>query len=194
MRRKKGFTLVELLVVISIISLLTGILLPVLGEAKRQAKSLLGMNNQKQIVAGVTQFALDHRDSYPKSVATIKRGITWNWQEPTMMTAVKSCFPGQYRSMSYSLRSYIENASVMFCPNAPRKYEYLQRAWDAGDNWDNPDTDFPDDSVYGTYCFYWNYTGFLGDQVAPFKGPRDFSGGRGQSKLLVSDYFGFGHW
>ena len=98
--------------------------------------------------------------------------------------------------MSAYLHSYIEDASTLFSPGAPRKYEYFQQAWDAGDDWSNPYTLPPPqpDSVYGTYCFYWNYVGHLGPGQAPFRGPRSPSSGRGQSKLLVSDYFGRGHW
>ena len=112
-----------------------------------------------------------------------------------MMTAVE-CNPeiSQHRAISAFLHSYIEDASTMFCPSAPRKYEYLQQAWDDGDDWNNPETSYPADLVVGTYCFYWNYTGFVGDDEPPFRGPRNPAGGRRESKLLVSDYFGFGHW
>lgn len=109
------------------------------------------------------------------------------------MTACKPRPSRTHRSMSAFLHSYIEDASVMFCPSAPAKYEYLQQAWDAGDDWDHPETSFAYDPVYGTYCFYWKYVGFLSDGQAPFRGPRDSLGGRGQSKLLVSDYFGYDH-
>ena len=111
-----------------------------------------------------------------------------------MMTACKAPPLQIHRAMSSYLSSYIQDASILFCPNAPRKYEYLQKAWGAGDNWDNPETPFPFDPVFGTYCFYWNYIGFLGYQEGPFRGPRNSFGGKGQSKLLVSDYFGYNHW
>jgi len=145
----KGFTLVELLVVISIISILMGILLPALGKVRHQAKVLMGINNQRQIVLAVNFFAMDNDDRYPESTATTTEfgSNTWYWQEPMMMTA---CYPGPslaHRSISAYLHSYIADASIMFSPSAPAKYKYLQQAWDAGDDWDNPESTFPTDSV-----------------------------------------------
>jgi hypothetical protein len=83
---------------------------------------------------------------------------------------------------------------MMYCPNAPRKYKYLQNVWNAGDDWDNPETPVVGDQVYGTYCFYWNYTGYLEERDYLFKGPRGSASGAGCSKLFVSDYFGYNHW
>ena len=167
-----------------------------MSKVRLQAKTAISINNQRQIVLAVNCFAMDNDDSYPESVATIQAGSNWEWEEPTMMTACKPRESQKHRSMSAHLHSYIEDASALFSPGAPRKYEYLQQAWDAGDDWSNPDIPPPPqpDSVYGTYCFYWNYVGYLGDGRAPFRGPRNPSSGRRQSKLLVSDYFGRGHW
>jgi len=170
-----------------------GILLPVLAKARCGARILRGMNNQRQIVSAINLFALDNDGQYPESVATITYGDNWHWQDPRMMTACKSRPRQTHRSISEYLHSYIEDARIMFCPNAPREYQYLQQAWDAGDDWDNPDSSFPYDPVWGTYCFYWNYIGYLGAGKAPFRGPRSSAGGREQSKLLVSDYFGYDH-
>lgn len=194
-RTRRGLTLVELLVALSIISLLAAILMPALGKARRQARLMLGMTNQRQIVRGVTGFALDHHDRYPDSVATVGVvGGWWNWQEPTMLIGYRARSPRLHRSMSAYLREYIEDAKIMFCPNAPREYPYLQEAWDQGNRWDHPETPPVQDPLTGTYCFYWGYTGYLEGRINPFKGPRSLAGGSRQSKLLVSDYFGYDHW
>lgn len=152
------------------------------------------MNNQRNIVTCVTLYALDHNDRYPESVATIGNGRTWGWQEPMMMTACEPRNSKVHRSMSEYLRRYIESARMMYCPNAPGKYKYLEAAWAGGDVWDNPETEPPEDPVYGTYCFYWNYLGILPDEDSLFRGPNSSSDGRGRSRLLVSDYFGYDHW
>ncbi|MHC4482073.1 MAG: hypothetical protein ACYSW4_00850 [Planctomycetota bacterium] len=186
-----GLTLVEVLVVLGVISVLMGILLPAFEKVRYQARTLVGMSNQRQTVNAVSLFAIDNDGRYPESVATIGAGSTWHWQEPTMMTACKESSPELHRSMSAYLRRYIKDASIMFCPNAPYKYKYLQESWDAGEDWNNPETMPIKDPVLGIYCFYWNYTGYLGEEVEPFRGPLGPSYRRGQSKLLVSDYFGY---
>jgi prepilin-type N-terminal cleavage/methylation domain-containing protein len=68
--RERAFTLVELLVVISIISVLMGILMPALSGVRRQATALMGMRNQREVATAVNLFAADHGDLYPPSVAT----------------------------------------------------------------------------------------------------------------------------
>ena len=191
---KRGFTLIELLVVISIISLMMGITLPVFSRIRRQARTMLSMSNQRQIVSTMNLYASDHNERYPESVATIGAGNTWNWTDSTRLTGNRRRSPQLYRAMSEYLRRYIPDASIMYCPNAPQKYEHLQKAWDAGDNWDNPNTAFPADPVGGTYCFYWNYRGFVGGRRIVFKGPQGPASSGRYSKLLVSDYFGYDHW
>ncbi len=194
--RPRGFTLIELLVTVSIISMLVGILLPVFAGVRRRARSIIGLSNQRQIVSAVNFFAVDNDEFYPESVATVGMAPgRWNWQEPMMLTGYMNRSPQLHRSVSAYLKAYIQDASIMFCPNAPREYKYLQAAWNAGDNWNNPDTPSIEDAVIGTYCLYWNYTGFLGGRRGVFNGPRGPGYcGRGQSTLLVSDYFGYDHW
>ena len=111
-----------------------------------------------------------------------------------MLTGYRKRSPKLYRSMSAYLCRYIDDASVMFCPNAPREHKYLQQAWDAGEDWGNPSAPMIKGPLTGTYCFYWNYVGFLGGRSGLFRGPRSLSGGYRRSTMLVSCYFGYDHW
>lgn len=62
---KRIFTIIELLVVISIISLLASLLLPALNKAKRTAKRLECLNQQKHIGLAIGMYANDHEAYIP---------------------------------------------------------------------------------------------------------------------------------
>jgi prepilin-type processing-associated H-X9-DG protein/prepilin-type N-terminal cleavage/methylation domain-containing protein len=57
--RPRGFTLVELLVVIGIVAVLISILLPVVGRAKRQAYATQCASNLRQFATAFSQYAND---------------------------------------------------------------------------------------------------------------------------------------
>ena len=194
-RRSSGaFTLVELLVVVGVISLLAAILLGVLVKVRQQANRLRGMSRQRQIASAVNLYAMDNDGRYPESVATSGFASWWHYEEPTALTGYNIRAPGLHRAVSEYLGSYIRDASIMFCPSAPYRYKHLQESWDAGDAWNNPDTGGMADPVFGTYCFYWNYNGYLGAGQKPFKGPWAPSSRGEYSRLLVSDYLGYDSW
>lgn len=189
-----GFTLIELLVVISIVGLVTAITIPALRQARQKGKDILNKNNMRQITLVANLFAADNNDRYPGSVATLGWGSGWNWHDPRTITSRFIRYFGEHRAMSEYIGEYVEDVDTMYCPNAPDKYQYIQQVWEAGDGWDCPDSLFPQDPFIGTYCFYWNYVGRLGKYGPLFVGPRRSSGGRGQSKLLVTDHLGYNQY
>jgi prepilin-type N-terminal cleavage/methylation domain-containing protein/prepilin-type processing-associated H-X9-DG protein len=63
---RRGFTLVELLVVIGIIALLISILMPALTKAKNQALLVKCSNQVRQIYLACSMFAADNKQSLPR--------------------------------------------------------------------------------------------------------------------------------
>jgi prepilin-type N-terminal cleavage/methylation domain-containing protein len=62
---KNAFTLIELLVVIAIVALLMGILLPVMGQARLQAKITTVNAELRQIGMALEAYSLDNEGKYP---------------------------------------------------------------------------------------------------------------------------------
>ena len=81
-QRSRGFTLVELLVVIGIIALLISILLPALNAARRQAAMTKCAAQMKQLHVACLLYAQDNNGYFPPTKMTIAAG-TYNLYDAT---------------------------------------------------------------------------------------------------------------
>jgi len=68
MKHKRGFTIIELLVVVSIIALLTAILLPSLDTARRMARKVICSHSLKGIGLGWQMYQNDYPKQVPEAV------------------------------------------------------------------------------------------------------------------------------
>ena len=111
MSKHRGFTLVELLVVIGIIALLIGILLPALSRARKQASNVKCLSNLHQIALAYAQYAGENHGKMPvymNSNATMDPAFV-TWQEQLRPYYGKRPVPGRIEDTA---------SSVRLCPEA----------------------------------------------------------------------------
>jgi prepilin-type N-terminal cleavage/methylation domain-containing protein/prepilin-type processing-associated H-X9-DG protein len=79
--RPKAFSLIELLVVISIIALLTSITLPSLRRARQRGYASVCANQLRTLGQGLAMYALDHNDAMPPGrLPDLGDGVHWRME------------------------------------------------------------------------------------------------------------------
>lgn len=141
--RAKGFTVLELLVVMTVISLLAALLLPALGRAKAKARQPACMNNLRQIGLAIQMYAQDSSDAFPPAT-----------NGP----------PASFTAYTQLMKSYVgltgtkpERAKLFACP-ADTFY------WDYGNSWVSQ-------SLNQQARFYFSSYGFNGGNFLSGKPP-----------------------
>ena len=104
--RRTGFTLVELLVVISIIALLLSILMPALGKARKKAQAIVCMSNLKQIGVGMQLYLQNNRNTFMTHYGDLISQKGWY----TQLVKDKKIY-------SDNTIAYLSGYDVLFCPS-----------------------------------------------------------------------------
>ncbi len=139
MKKTKGFTLVELLVVISIIALLLAVLMPALQKARELAKRTICSSQVKQIGVAIASYAMGFDDRLPWAGGG---GVPWKkdtdkdemhpsliWRtghsgnDPDYQDINTKCQCGQMgkahpmRLACLFAAKYIQDGKVFYCPS-----------------------------------------------------------------------------
>ena len=118
--RARGFTLVELLVVIGLIAALISILLPALSRAYASAQLTRCASNLKQVCTALLTYATDNKGQFPPNFSLPSPGAYWYHEDRL----------GRYLGAAGALPSYGFIGPVVRCPDDPEgARSYAMNIW-----------------------------------------------------------------
>ncbi|MGA2916286.1 MAG: type II secretion system protein [Sedimentisphaerales bacterium] len=115
MRKNKGFTLVELLVVISIIAMLLAVLIPAMRKAQEQARFVVCKNNFKTYGLAIAMYLQSNDGSFPHPNYCMYRNNTFDASHPWQCR-----WHDNGVTPNGPLWPYIRDKNISYCPTFAR--------------------------------------------------------------------------
>lgn len=119
-----GFTLVELLVLIAVISLLIAILMPVFSKARESARKSVCQTNLRQISVAFSLYTSDYDDFYPCN-GDLNLWMGRNWR-----VVIQPYLPGsriQSLPTGYNQPLVVQHSDILLCPSDERAIQVWER-------------------------------------------------------------------
>ncbi len=111
-RHIKGFTLLEILIVIGIIGILLAVLFPVLASSRDKARQSARISNMRQIGVAIATYAQDYDSLYPSACDPVDKNVeAWGGLSPDP-DIVK-----ELPLLTDVLVPYIKNNQLWRCPS-----------------------------------------------------------------------------
>lgn len=109
---RKGFSLIELLVVISVIGLLMAVMLPALASARASARGMVCKSNLRQLCLANAGYALENDGCYVPAAAD----ITSQWGGKYRWHGVRENPDEPFDSAKGPLAAYLSDGKIKECP------------------------------------------------------------------------------
>jgi prepilin-type N-terminal cleavage/methylation domain-containing protein len=119
--RGRGFSLVELLVVITIVVLLVGLLMPSLREVREAARRLQCGNHMRMIGIGILAYGVDQLERLPYSRHAEQK--TFHDLMALTVSDPDPAFDGLGLLLPHQGRGYVDNRACFFCPSHCGEHE-----------------------------------------------------------------------
>ena len=133
--KKRGFTLVELLVVISVVGILAGILLPSLAKAKAKANRVKCASNLRQIHAAFAMFSSDYDGRLPWTLTHDQGVELWKGLYGKEHTGAHHLWDIQFLFLPAPVRKELGTSRLLSSPCDPETHEWIDHEIQHG-KWD----------------------------------------------------------